>query len=107
MPVVVIGGDGDCYGEGGNHFIHAIRRNLDIKLFVHDNQVYGLTKGQPSPTARRARVADAALRGQPGRSTPCLAVALDCSFVARGLPVTGTTEGTHEGGLVPPGLLSP
>jgi 2-oxoglutarate ferredoxin oxidoreductase subunit beta len=50
MKVVVNSGDGDTYGEGGNHFIHAIRRNIDIAHFVHDNQIYGLTKGQASPT---------------------------------------------------------
>ena len=50
LMVVVIGGDGDCYAEGGNHLIHAIRRNPDITLLVHNNQVYGLTRGQASPT---------------------------------------------------------
>jgi 2-oxoglutarate ferredoxin oxidoreductase subunit beta len=50
-PVMVFTGDGDCYGEGGNHLIHAIRRNINVKLFVHDNQIYGLTKGQASPTS--------------------------------------------------------
>ncbi len=51
MKVVVSSGDGDCYGEGGNHFLAAIRRNVDITLLVHNNQVYGLTKGQASPTS--------------------------------------------------------
>lgn len=51
LNVVVNSGDGDCYGEGGNHFINAVRRNIDITLLVHDNKVYGLTKGQASPTA--------------------------------------------------------
>jgi 2-oxoglutarate ferredoxin oxidoreductase subunit beta len=50
LTVIVTTGDGDCYGEGGNHFIHAIRRNIDITVVVHDNQIYGLTKGQASPT---------------------------------------------------------
>jgi 2-oxoglutarate ferredoxin oxidoreductase subunit beta len=50
LTVVVSTGDGDCYGEGGNHFIHNIRRNLDITLIIHNNQIYGLTKGQASPT---------------------------------------------------------
>ncbi|MEG0379005.1 MAG: 2-oxoacid:ferredoxin oxidoreductase subunit beta [Eubacterium sp.] len=50
LTVIVDTGDGDSYGEGGNHFLHAIRRNVDITHFVHDNQVYGLTKGQVSPT---------------------------------------------------------
>src|SRR3990170_3759868 len=51
LTVLVTTGDGDCYGEGGNHFIHAIRRNIDITVIVHNNQVYGLTKGQASPTS--------------------------------------------------------
>jgi len=51
LTVIVNTGDGDSYGEGGNHFIHNIRRNVDITHFVHDNQIYGLTKGQPSPTS--------------------------------------------------------
>ncbi len=51
LTVVVSSGDGDCYGEGGNHFISAIRRNIDITLLVHNNKVYGLTKGQASPTS--------------------------------------------------------
>lgn len=50
MTVIAESGDGDTYGEGGNHFIHAIRRNPDITNIVHDNMVYGLTKGQASPT---------------------------------------------------------
>jgi len=50
LHVIVTTGDGDCYGEGGNHFLHNIRRNVDITVIVHDNQIYGLTKGQASPT---------------------------------------------------------
>ena len=53
MPVVVVVGDGDCYGEGGNHFIHACRGNHDIAVIVHDNCVYGLTTGQVAPTAKQ------------------------------------------------------
>ena len=51
LTVIVNSGDGDSYGEGGNHFLHNIRRNVDITHFVHDNQIYGLTKGQTSPTS--------------------------------------------------------
>lgn len=86
MPVIVVSGDGCNYGEGGNHLIHAIRRNINIKLFVHDNQIYGLTKGQASPTTMPGMVT----KTQPfgvlsGQFSPlALAVALDCSFVARG-----------------------
>ncbi|MFA4827734.1 MAG: 2-oxoacid:ferredoxin oxidoreductase subunit beta [Thermodesulfovibrionales bacterium] len=86
MLVIAVAGDGDCYGEGGNHLNHAIRRNINVKLFVHDNQIYGLTKGQASPTS---------MEGMKTKNQPfgvfseqlnpmALAVALDCSFVARG-----------------------
>jgi 2-oxoglutarate/2-oxoacid ferredoxin oxidoreductase subunit beta len=51
LVVIAVSGDGDAYGEGGNHFIHTARRNHDITYLVHDNQVYGLTKGQASPTS--------------------------------------------------------
>jgi 2-oxoglutarate/2-oxoacid ferredoxin oxidoreductase subunit beta len=86
MLVIAVAGDGDCYGEGGNHLIHAIRRNSNIKLFVHDNQIYGLTKGQPSPTSMEGMVT----KNQPfgvfsEQLNPlAFAIALDCSFVARG-----------------------
>lgn len=52
-PVVVIGGDGALYGEGGNHFLHACRGNHDLTMMVHDNMVYGLTTGQVAPTAHQ------------------------------------------------------
>jgi len=50
LTVVVAGGDGDGFSIGGNHFLHACRRNIDITYIVMDNRVYGMTKGQPSPT---------------------------------------------------------
>ncbi len=50
LTVVVVGGDGDGFSIGGNHFLHACRRNLDLTYVVMDNEVYGMTKGQPSPT---------------------------------------------------------
>ena len=50
LTVLVAGGDGDGFSIGGNHFLHACRRNIDITYIVMDNQVYGMTKGQPSPT---------------------------------------------------------
>ncbi|MCP4673372.1 MAG: 2-oxoacid:ferredoxin oxidoreductase subunit beta [Desulfobacula sp.] len=51
LHIIVNSGDGDCYGEGGNHFMAAIRRNIDITILIHNNQIYGLTKGQASPTS--------------------------------------------------------
>lgn len=86
LPVIAVAGDGDCYGEGGNHLLHAMRRNVNVKLFVHDNQVYGLTKGQASPTTSEGTVTKNAPFGvfSEQLNPLALAVALDCSFVARG-----------------------
>jgi 2-oxoglutarate ferredoxin oxidoreductase subunit beta len=85
MPVIVTTGDGDCYGEGGNHLMAAIRRNINMTVFVHDNQIYGLTKGQPSPTTGEGMVTKNVPFGViSGQFNPlALAVALDCSFAAR------------------------
>lgn len=86
MSVIAVAGDGDCYGEGGNHLMHAIRRNINVKLFVHDNQIYGLTKGQASPTSTEGIITKTqpfgAISEQLNPLT--LALALDCSFAARG-----------------------
>jgi len=86
MLVFAVAGDGDCYGEGGNHLIHAIRRNVNIKLLVHDNQVYGLTKGQASPTSLHGMVTKVQTYGVISEplNPISLAISLDCSFVARG-----------------------
>jgi 2-oxoglutarate/2-oxoacid ferredoxin oxidoreductase subunit beta len=86
MVTIAEAGDGDCYGEGGNHFVHAMRRNVDVNLFVHDNQVYGLTKGQASPTSdlgMKTKINPEGVTAQP-LDPVALAVAMDCSFVARG-----------------------
>jgi len=92
MTVIAVAGDGDCYGEGGNHFMHAIRRNINVKLFVHDNQIYGLTKGQPSPTSAEGFTAKTQPFGvfSEQLNPLALAVTLNCSFVARGF--AGDTE---------------
>jgi 2-oxoglutarate/2-oxoacid ferredoxin oxidoreductase subunit beta len=86
MPVIVTTGDGDCYGEGGNHLLAAMRRNINVKVFVHDNQIYGLTKGQPSPTTGEGMVTKNMPFGVISEqfNPMALAVALDCSFAARG-----------------------
>ncbi|OGQ97704.1 MAG: 2-oxoacid ferredoxin oxidoreductase [Deltaproteobacteria bacterium RIFOXYD12_FULL_57_12] len=85
MPVIVTTGDGDCYGEGGNHLMAAMRRNINVKLFVHDNQIYGLTKGQPSPTTGEGTKAKNVPFGVISEqfNPMALAVALDCGFAAR------------------------
>jgi 2-oxoglutarate ferredoxin oxidoreductase subunit beta len=85
LTVLVESGDGCTYGEGGNHFLAAIRRNLDITLIVHDNQIYGLTKGQSSPTTMTGHVTKNHPQGvfdQPFNPV-AVAVAMRASFVAR------------------------
>lgn len=86
LTVLVTTGDGDCYGEGGNHFIHNIRRNADITVIVHNNQIYGLTKGQASPTTDIGYVTKVQTQGvvlEPFHSLG-VAIVLGCGFVARG-----------------------
>src|SRR3989338_6023431 len=85
LVVIAVGGDGDSYGEGGNHFIHTIRRNPNITLLVHNNQIYGLTKGQASPTSDLGMVTKVQHEGVilPPFNPLAVAVALDASFVAR------------------------
>jgi len=86
LTVLVTGGDGDGFGIGGNHFVHTMRRNVDLLYIVMDNQIYGLTTGQTSPTSRI---------GMKTKSMPfgniespvnpiSLALAAGATFVARG-----------------------
>jgi 2-oxoglutarate ferredoxin oxidoreductase subunit beta len=85
LTVIAISGDGDGYGEGGNHWIHAMRRNHDITYLVHNNQVYGLTKGQASPTSDQGFVTKTTLEGAPPPVYPiALAIAAGAGFIARG-----------------------
>ena len=84
LIVLAIGGDGDGYGEGGNHFIHSMRRNHDLTYIVHNNQVYALTKGQASPTSDQGFVSKTTPRGASTPLNPLsLAVACDVGLVAR------------------------
>src|ERR1041384_10256 len=86
LKVICTGGDGDGYGIGGNHFVHTMRRNVDLTYLVMDNQIYGLTTGQLSPTS---------IKGMKTKSTPNgsvenpinpipLAIAAGATYVARG-----------------------
>ena len=86
LTVIVESGDGCNYGEGGNHLLAAIRRNIDVTLVVHNNQVYGLTKGQASPTSAEGFVTKAQPAGAPSAAfNPIIvAVAMRAGFVARG-----------------------
>lgn len=85
LTVIAEGGDGDMYGEGGNHFITAIRRNPDITNIVHNNMVYGLTKGQASPTSARGFTTPVQAKGSHNEPFNPLAtaIALDASLVIR------------------------
>ena len=85
MTVLCVSGDGCVYGEGGNHFLAAIRRNLDITLLVHNNQIYGLTKGQASPTSEFGHVTKAQPLGTKSEAfnPVSTAVAMKAGFVAR------------------------
>ncbi|HVN71876.1 MAG TPA: thiamine pyrophosphate-dependent enzyme [Desulfomonilia bacterium] len=85
LTVIAESGDGCMYGEGGNHFLHAIRRNPDITVIVHNNMVYGLTKGQASPTSMRGFVTPVQIGGvcmEPFNPLT-LAISQNASFVAR------------------------
>ena len=86
LTVIINSGDGDTYGEGGNHFIHNIRRNVDIAHFVHDNQLYALTKGQASPTTMEGMVTPVQVDGSSAIPFNPLLMALGAGagFVARG-----------------------
>lgn len=96
LTVIAESGDGDMYGEGGNHLIHAIRRNPDVTNIVHNNMVYGLTKGQASPTSQIGFKTPVQVKGvflEPFNPI-ALAIALDASFVARAF--SGDIEQTKE-----------
>jgi len=85
LIVIAVSGDGDAYGEGGNHFLHAARRNHDITYLVHDNRVYGLTKGQASPTSDVGFITKTTPYGAASPVNPiALAIVSGASFVGRG-----------------------
>jgi len=116
LEVIVTSGDGDMYGEGGNHLLHAIRRNVGVKAFVHNNQVYGLTKGQASPTSDPGMPTKLQSYGVVAMAFNPLTLAISqgCSFVARsftGLPdhleemMAAALE--HKGGFALLDILQP
>jgi 2-oxoglutarate ferredoxin oxidoreductase subunit beta len=98
ITVIAESGDGCSYGEGGNHFLAALRRNVDMTVIVHDNGIYGLTKGQASPTTAKGQVTKAQPFGQPSEpvNPVALAVTMGAAFVARGF----TGEPEHLSGLI-------
>jgi 2-oxoglutarate ferredoxin oxidoreductase subunit beta len=86
LKVLAVGGDGDAFAIGGNHFLHAARRNLDVAYVIMDNAIYGLTKGQTSPTSSVGFVTKSTPRGNPDQAVNPLELALaaGATFVARG-----------------------
>jgi 2-oxoglutarate ferredoxin oxidoreductase subunit beta len=93
LEVIAVGGDGDGYSIGGNHFLHACRRNVDMAYVVMDNRVYGMTKGQPSPTTEPDWESELSPEGTGLRpfNPMALAVVAGATFVARGF--TGDPNG--------------
>ncbi|MBN2087096.1 2-oxoacid:ferredoxin oxidoreductase subunit beta [Candidatus Peregrinibacteria bacterium] len=86
LTVIAWSGDGDAYGIGMGHFIHAMRRNANVTYLVGNNTVYGLTKGQASPTAEKGQISPSTPFGTPDPNIDPLALAMSskCSFIARG-----------------------
>ena len=86
LTVIASGGDGDGYGIGAGHFMHAVRRNVDVTYIVMDNQVYGLTKGQTSPTSPTGFESTTTPNGSAEGPVHPLRVALanGCSWIAQG-----------------------
>lgn len=85
LSVWVITGDGDGFSIGGNHMIHTLRRNVDLNIILFNNQIYGLTKGQYSPTSKRGKITKSSPFGAVDREfNPCgLAIGAGGTFVAR------------------------
>jgi 2-oxoglutarate ferredoxin oxidoreductase subunit beta len=101
LVVIAVSGDGDAYGEGGNHFLHAARRNHDITYMVHNNQVYGLTKGQASPTSDPGFVTKTTPYGAPSPINPItIAIVGGATLVARGF--AGDID--HLAGIIKKGI---
>jgi 2-oxoglutarate ferredoxin oxidoreductase subunit beta len=96
LIVVDVSGDGCMYGEGGNHFLHTIRRNVNLTNLVHNNMVYGLTKGQASPTSLRDFHTPLQVEGvfEEPFNPLSVAIALGARFVARAF--SGDIENTRK-----------
>ncbi|MCL4508224.1 MAG: thiamine pyrophosphate-dependent enzyme, partial [Chloroflexi bacterium] len=86
LKVLVVGGDGDAFAIGGGHFIHGMRRNIDITYVIMDNEIYGLTKGQTSPTSNVGFITKSTPKGSIDRPLNPLTLAMisGATFVARG-----------------------
>jgi 2-oxoglutarate/2-oxoacid ferredoxin oxidoreductase subunit beta len=87
LSVWVVTGDGDALSIGGNHLIHALRRNVNLKILLFNNEIYGLTKGQYSPTSERGKVTKSTPMGSVDHPFNPLSVAIgaEATFVARAI----------------------
>ena len=87
LSVWIVTGDGDCLSIGGNHTIHMLRRNFDVNLLLFNNEIYGLTKGQYSPTSEQKKVTKSTPMGSIDHpfNPAALALGADASFVARSM----------------------
>src|SRR5205085_2761347 len=106
LKVFVVTGDGDALSIGGNHLIHALRRNVNITILLFNNRIYGLTKGQYSPTSKLGTVTKSTPMGSLDRpfNPLSLAIGAEASFVARSIDVdrahlttTLRAAGEHKG----------
>ena len=95
LSVWVVSGDGDALSIGGNHLIHTLRRNVPLKILLFNNQIYGLTKGQYSPTSEEGKVTKSTPFGSQDHpfNPVSLALGAEASFVAR----TVDTDKAHVG----------
>ena len=100
LSVWVVSGDGDALSIGGNHLIHALRRNVNLKILMFNNRIYGLTKGQYSPTSGQGKVTGSTPQGSVDYPFNPLALALGAgaTFVARALDIdkAGLTDVLHR-----------
>ncbi len=96
LRVIAVGGDGDGIAIGGNHFLHAARRNVDVTYIMMDNEIYGLTKGQAAPTTPMGDKTKSTIYGNPEAAVdPCaLAISFGATFVARGF--SGDIKGSAD-----------
>lgn len=85
LSVWIVTGDGDCLSIGGNHTIHLLRRNFDVNILLFNNEIYGLTKGQYSPTSEQRKITKSSPMGSIDHpfNPPALALGADATFVAR------------------------
>jgi 2-oxoglutarate ferredoxin oxidoreductase subunit beta len=115
LHVIVFTGDGDCTGIGGNHFIHAARRNIDMTVILLNNFIYGMTGGQLAPTAPKGSIATTAPYGniEQAFNIAELAVALGAAYVARWpisypyQPIKSIMDGIQKRGFSLIELMSP